>query len=69
TDPGTDSDSDSEGEGEENTPIWADPEWLTAVFGPQWSRAPRVRLQETSEALYELVEEAAAGRPTRDGLA
>ncbi|MEV4879658.1 hypothetical protein AB0K72_26725 [Streptomyces cyaneofuscatus] len=61
-------DSDSE-EDENGTPIWADPEWLTAVFGPQWSRAPRARLQETSEALYELVEQAAAGRPTRDGLA
>ncbi|WP_405194652.1 hypothetical protein [Streptomyces anulatus] len=68
---GTDSETDSEdeGEGEEDTPIWADPEWLTAVFGPQWNRAPRARLQETSQALYELVEEAAGGRPTRDGLA
>ncbi|MFC8624934.1 WXG100-like domain-containing protein [Streptomyces anulatus] len=65
----TDSDSDSDSEGEEDTPIWADPEWLTAVFGPQWNRAPRARLQETSQALYELVEEAAGGRPTRDGLA
>ncbi|MGW8488081.1 hypothetical protein [Streptomyces sp. NPDC055886] len=55
--------------GAEDTPIWADPEWLTAVFGPQWNRAPRARLQETSEALYELVEEAAGGRTTRDGLA
>ncbi|MGW5924855.1 WXG100-like domain-containing protein [Streptomyces anulatus] len=66
---GSDSDSDSESEGEEDTPIWADPEWLTAVFGPQWNRAPRARLQETSQALYELVEEAAGGRPTRAGLA
>ncbi|MFJ6806659.1 hypothetical protein ACIQRK_11560 [Streptomyces anulatus] len=65
----SDSDSDSDSEGEEDTPIWADPEWLTAVFGPQWNRAPRTRLQETSQALYELVEEAAGGRPTRDGLA
>ncbi|MFH8689756.1 hypothetical protein ACH4EC_23160 [Streptomyces anulatus] len=65
----TDSDSDSDSEGEEDTPIRADPEWLTAVFGPQWNRAPRARLQETSQALYELVEEAAGGRPTRDGLA
>ncbi|CAD5987985.1 protein of unknown function [Streptomyces sp. KY75] len=69
TDPGSDSDSDSDSEGEEDTPIWADPEWLTAVFGPQWNHAPRARLQETSEALYELVEEAAGGRTTRDGLA
>ncbi|MEU2067231.1 hypothetical protein [Streptomyces anulatus] len=66
---GTGSDSDSDSEGEEDTPIWADPEWLTAVFGPQWNRAPRARLQETSQALYELVEEAAGGRPTRAGLA
>ncbi|MFD8407120.1 hypothetical protein ACFV1G_20840 [Streptomyces anulatus] len=66
---GTDSDADSDSDGEEDTPIWADPEWLTAVFGPQWSRAPRARLQETSQALHELVEEAAGGRPTRDGLA
>ncbi|MDX3372959.1 hypothetical protein PV390_00955 [Streptomyces sp. ME02-6991-2A] len=62
-------DADSDGENEDVTPIWADPEWLTAVFGPQWSRAPRLRLQETSEALYELVEEAAGGRTTRAGLA
>ncbi|MER7550326.1 hypothetical protein ABTX86_10120 [Streptomyces anulatus] len=66
---GTDSDADSDSDGEEDTPIWADPEWLTAVFGPQWSRAPRARLQETSQALHELVEEAAGARPTRDGLA
>ncbi|MFH9478656.1 hypothetical protein ACH4L7_33190 [Streptomyces anulatus] len=66
---GTGSDSDSDSEGEEDTPIWADPEWLTAVFGPQWNRAPRARLQETSQALYALVEEAAGGRPTRAGLA
>ncbi|MFE9051560.1 hypothetical protein [Streptomyces rubiginosohelvolus] len=65
----SDSDADSDSDGEVDTPIWADPEWLTAVFGPQWNRAPRARLQETSEALYELVEEAAGGRPTRDGLA
>ncbi|WP_435811452.1 hypothetical protein [Streptomyces rubiginosohelvolus] len=65
----SDSDADSDSDGEEDTPIWADPEWLTAVFGPQWNRAPRARLQETSEALYALVEEAAGGRPTRDGLA
>ncbi|WP_318198424.1 hypothetical protein [Streptomyces sp. MCL20-2] len=65
----TGSDSDSDSDGEEDTPIWADPEWLTAVFGPQWNRAPRARLQETSEALYALVEEAAGGRPTRAGLA
>ncbi|WP_030591569.1 hypothetical protein [Streptomyces anulatus] len=39
------------------------------MFGPQWSRAPRPRLQETSEALYALVEQAAAGRPPRAGLA
>ncbi|MFI2315389.1 hypothetical protein AMK17_31090 [Streptomyces sp. CB00072] len=66
---GSDNETDSDSEGEEDTPIWADPEWLTAVFGPQWNRAPRARLQETSQALYELVEEAAGGRPTRDGLA
>ncbi|MFY0513353.1 hypothetical protein ACOMD4_23625 [Streptomyces anulatus] len=65
----SETDSDSDSEGEEDTPIWADPEWLTAVFGPQWNRAPRARLQETSRALYELVEEVADGRPTRDGLA
>lgn len=65
----SETDSDSDSEGEEDTPIWADPEWLTAVFGPQWNRAPRARLQETSQALYELVEEVAGGRPTRDGLA
>ncbi|MFJ1801445.1 hypothetical protein [Streptomyces sp. NPDC088180] len=66
---GSDSETDSDSEGEEDPPIQADPEWLTAVFGPQWNRAPRARLQETSQALYELVEEAAGGRPIRDGLA
>ncbi|WP_354598858.1 hypothetical protein R1Y80_03095 [Streptomyces sp. JL1001] len=66
---GTDSDADSDSDGEEDTPIWADPEWLTAVFGPQWTRAPRARLQETSEALHALVEEVAGGRSTRAGLA
>ncbi|MEV7653105.1 hypothetical protein AB0O39_02925 [Streptomyces anulatus] len=63
------SDSGSDSDGEEDTPVWADPEWLTAVFGPQWNRAPRARLQETSQALHALVEEAAGGRPTRAGLA
>ncbi|WP_069738630.1 hypothetical protein [Streptomyces sp. EN27] len=61
--------SDSDSDGEEDTPLWAGPEWLTAVFGPQWNRAPRARLQETSQALYALVEEAAGGRPARAGLA
>ncbi|MYW29521.1 hypothetical protein GT040_09595, partial [Streptomyces sp. SID2119] len=67
--PDSDSDSDSDSESVGTTPVWADPEWLTALFGPQWNRAPRARLQETSEALYALVEEAADGRPVRDGLA
>ncbi len=39
------------------------------MFGPQWNRAPRARLQETSEALHALVEEVAGGRSTRAGLA
>ncbi|MFE9241403.1 hypothetical protein [Streptomyces sp. NPDC007007] len=65
----SDSDGDSDSRDEEDTPVWADPEWLTAVFGPQWNRAPRTRLQETSEALYALVDTAAGGRSTRAGLA
>ncbi|MEU3053734.1 hypothetical protein, partial [Streptomyces griseus] len=66
--PRPEAETDSEDE-EDGPPAWADPRWLSAVFGPQWARAPRARLQETSEALYTLVEQAAAGRPPRAGLA
>ncbi|WP_143663894.1 lonely Cys domain-containing protein, partial [Streptomyces sp. rh34] len=62
-------DEDTDSETEDGPPAWADPRWLSTVFGPQWSRAPRPRLQETSEALYALVEQAAGGRPPRAGLA
>ncbi|MFE7449028.1 hypothetical protein [Streptomyces griseus] len=61
-------DGDTDSEDEVTPPAWADPRWLSTVFGPQWSRAPRSRLQETSEALYALVERAAGGRPLRAGL-
>ncbi len=64
----SDADSSSDSEDEGATPPWADPAWLSTVFGPQWNRAPRVRLQETSEALYALVEDAAGTRPPGAGL-
>ncbi|MGW5368849.1 lonely Cys domain-containing protein, partial [Streptomyces sp. NPDC004011] len=60
-------DSDSSDEGDEQ-PLWTDTGWLSTLFGPRWSGVPRDRLEETSEALFDLVEAEADGQTAPQAL-
>ncbi|MFD5185382.1 hypothetical protein ACFWMQ_22820 [Streptomyces sp. NPDC058372] len=62
------SDSSDDSDTEREPAPWTAPGWLDTVFGPRRSDVPRVRLLETSEALYDLVRTEAGARPGPQAL-
>ncbi|WP_241191730.1 lonely Cys domain-containing protein, partial [Streptomyces sp. ADI97-07] len=62
------SESEPDSDDEDERPLWADSGWLNMLFGPHLGSVPRLRLRETSEALYDLVREEAGGQETSQAL-
>ncbi|MEU1128109.1 hypothetical protein ABZ371_32120, partial [Streptomyces sp. NPDC005899] len=66
------SDDSDTSDDEAERPVWAEPAWLDTLFGPRRDPLQDARLQETSEALYDLVRAEAdahpASRTLRGGL-